>query len=90
MLLPFNQKRNHQHMARLIVIDLDKPLLEVNAQLAQAFVAIRQKHGLDSVALLIQNLMTQVAMGEWEAKAPGSIGLLKRVHRAFANPPAEG
>lgn len=76
-------------MAQQIVIDLDKPLVEVNAQLVQAFAAIRQKHGLDSVALVIQSQMTQVAVGEWEAKAPGSIGLLKRVHRAFANLSAE-
>lgn len=56
-------------MAQQIVIDLDKPLVEVNAQLGQAFAAIRQKHGLDSVALLIHSQMTQVAVGEWEAKA---------------------
>lgn len=77
-------------MARQIVIDPDKPLLEVNAQLTQAFAAIGEKHGLDSVALLIQNQMTQVAISEWGAKAPGSIGLLKRMHRAFANPPTGG
>lgn len=76
-------------MTQRITIDPEKPLVEVNAQLGQAFAAIRQKHGLDSVALLIQNQMTQVAVGEWEAKAPGSIGLLKRIHRAFVAPPAE-
>lgn len=73
-----------------ILIDPDKPLLEVNAQLLQAFTAIRQKHGLETVALLLQNQMTQVAVGEWETKSPGSMGLLKRIHRAFANSPVEG
>jgi hypothetical protein len=76
-------------MTQRITIDPEKPLVEVNVQLGQAFAAIRQKHGLDSVALLIQSQMTQVAVGEWEAKAPGSIGLLKRIHRAFVTPPAE-
>jgi hypothetical protein len=77
-------------MTGQIVIDPDKPLLEVNAQLAEALATIRQGRGLDSVALLLHNQMTQVAVREWEAKAPGSIGLLKRIHWAFANPPDGG
>lgn len=70
-----------------IIIDTDQNLVQISEQLARAITLVREKFGWDGVAHVVEAPVVQLALSDWAAKAPESIGRLKRIQRAIAGPP---
>lgn len=70
---------------QVVTIDPTKNLAEIAESMGDAFTAIKDRHGWDGTAQALENVVLRMAVEDWAAKSPGSVGRLKRIHRAVTS-----
>lgn len=62
-------------------------LPELGESLTELLAQVKDSHGWDGMAYLVESALLRLGIEDWAGKAPGSISRLKRIRQAVVSKP---